>query len=353
MTNKTIFSTNIDAKAVQEQYDQEQGSNTPRKTQFNEKNYLSARLRDNETTKTLVIRLLPFSSDGGSPFHKVHMHTVKVNKEVSSSGWKTFVCPIKNEKDGAKMGDACPFCETSEKARELKFNAADEATKKRYGDIEFLNRVKDMWIVRCIERGHEDDGVKFWLFNSSKKKDGVYDKIMNLAKIRSEAAARKGNVYSIFDLNNGLDLIVTLTKTSDGKTSIQIVDDGTPSPLTEDYELGMRWINDEKQWDEVYTVKPYNYMSIIAMGGVPMYDKEQGKLVDKVELEKVRAETEKERIEKEETEEKVDYSQIVKPTTPNTVIDATAITVGAIENSGQGTNTSIAINADEEEDLPF
>ena len=57
---------------------------------------------------------------------------------------------------------------------------------KRYGDIEFLNKVKEMWIVRCIERDHEEDGVKFWLFNSSKKKDGVYDKIMNLAKIRAQ-----------------------------------------------------------------------------------------------------------------------------------------------------------------------
>ena len=224
MGNKN-FSVNIDDDAVKNQYEQEQ-KQPVKKTQFDTKNYLQARLASNEDTKTLTIRLLPFSPKGGSPFKKVFMHTVKVNKEVSPSGWKTFVCPTHNKKDGSVMGDKCPFCETSAKARELKSKSLDEPTKKKYGDVEFLNRVKEMWIVRCIERDHEEDGVKFWLFNSSKKKDGVYDKIMNLAKIRSEAAAKKGNTYSIFDLNNGLDLVVTLSRTSDNKTAVQIIDAG-------------------------------------------------------------------------------------------------------------------------------
>ena len=331
MENKN-FSVNIDADAVKAQYEEEQKTFSPKKTQFNEKNYLQARLGDNETSKTLTIRLLPFSKEGGSPFKKVFMHTVKVNKEVAQNGWKTFVCPTHNKKDGEVMGAGCPFCETSSKARELKQQSLDEATRKKYGDVEFLNRVKEMWIVRCIERGHEEDGVKFWLFNSSKKKDGVYDKIMNLAKIRSEAAARKGNTYSIFDLNNGLDLIVTLTKTADNKTSIQIVDDGFPSPLTDDYELGMSWINDGKQWSDVYTVKPYDYMSIIAMGGVPIFNKDMNKYVDKDEYNKIKEEAEKERIEEALTKEKVDYSNIANS---NEVI---------IENP-----ESVA----EDEDLPF
>jgi len=312
--SEKIFSVNIDAEEVKNQYEEEQKTNFPtvKKTQFNEKNYLQARLSDKESSKTLTIRLLPFSQGGGgSPFKKVFMHTVKVNKEVSPSGWKTFVCPSHNKKDGVLMGEKCPFCETSAKARELKSKSIDEPTRKRYGDIEFLNKVKEMWIVRCIERGHEEDGVKFWLFNSSKKKDGVYDKIMNLAKIRSEAAARKGNQYSIFDLNNGLDLIITLTKTADNKTSIQIVDDGFPSPLTDDFELGMKWIEDDKKWYEVYTVKPYDYMAIIAMGGVPIFSKELNKYVDRDEMNKIKEEAEKERLEEELTRETIDYSKIV------------------------------------------
>ena len=119
MNNKN-FSVNIDAEAVKTQYEQEQKTFTPKKTQFNEKNYLQARLGDKETSKTLTIRLLPFSPEGGSPFKKVFMHTVKVNKEVAPNGWKTFVCPTHNKKDGEVMGDSCPFCETSAKAKELK-----------------------------------------------------------------------------------------------------------------------------------------------------------------------------------------------------------------------------------------
>ena len=331
MDNKK-FSVNIDAEAVKTQYEEEQKTFTPKKTQFNEKNYLQARLSENETSKTLTIRLLPFSPEGGSPFKKVFMHTVKVNKEVAPNGWKTFVCPTHNKKEGEIMGDACPFCETSAKARELKSKSLDEGTKKRYGDIEFLNRVKEMWIVRCIERDHEEDGVKFWLFNSSKKKDGVYDKIMNLAKIRSEAAARKGNTYSIFDVNNGLDLIITLTKTADGKTSIQIVDDGLPSPLTDDFELGESWIKDTKQWYDVYTVKSYDYMRIIATGGVPIFSKELNKYVDKEEMNKAKEEAERQRIEEELTEETRDYSEIAN--SKDIIIDG---------NNGD----------EQEEDLPF
>ena len=332
MGNKN-FSVNIDDDAVKNQYEQEQ-KQPVKKTQFDTKNYLQARLASNEDTKTLTIRLLPFSPEGGSPFKKVFMHTVKVNKEVSPSGWKTFVCPTHNKKDGSVMGDKCPFCETSAKARELKSKSLDEPTKKKYGDVEFLNRVKEMWIVRCIERDHEEDGVKFWLFNSSKKKDGVYDKIMNLAKIRSEAAAKKGNTYSIFDLNNGLDLVVTLSRTSDNKTAVQIIDAGVPSPLSEDFDLGEKWIHDSKKWDEVYTVKPYEYMAIIAMGGVPVFSKEENKYVDKEELDKLKEEAEKQRIDEALTEPTKDFSDIA-------------------ESSGVNIIDGNDVKDDDDEDLPF
>ena len=173
-----------------------------------------------------------------------------------------------------------------------------------------MNRARDMWIVRCIERDHEEDGVKFWLFNSSKKKDGVYDKIMNIANQRTASAARKGNVYSIFDLENGMDLVITLSKTSDGKTNIQVIDDGMPSPLTEDYELGKKWINDQKKWYEVYTVKPYEYMSIIIQGGGPIYGKADGGFIDKVEKDKQEKEAEAERLEDEVTKPTIDFSAV-------------------------------------------
>lgn len=309
------FSGNISEDAVEKQYAETHTPTTPttKKTQFDTKNYLQARLGEKEASKTLTIRLLPITPDSDTAFQLVHMHTVRVNKELAANGWKTFVCPTKNKKDGNIMGEKCPFCEISAKARELKGKSLDEPTKKKYGDIEFLNKAKDMWIVRCIERGHEEDGVKFWLFPDNRQGKGIHDQIRNLAKVRRDAAAAKGNTYSIYDVNNGLDLIVMLTKGSDGRTSTQIIDGGVPCPLTEDYELGEKWIHDEKKWYEVYTVKNYDYMSIVAEGGVPVYDKEAGKYINKVEADKLRAEANKQRMEEALTAQARDYSEISKP----------------------------------------
>jgi hypothetical protein len=141
--------------------------------------------------------------------------------------------------------------------------------------VEFANYAKDMWIVRCIERGHEEDGVKFWLFSDSRQKDGVYDKIFAIFKKRHE----KGK--NIFDVNEGKDLCLTLSKDALGKTRITITDDDEWTPLTDNVELGNSWINDPKRWDEVYTTKSYDYMSIVVQNGVPVFDKEKNTYVDK------------------------------------------------------------------------
>lgn len=315
-----VLSANIDASAVEEQYNKEFTANTKtkKKTEFSEKNYLQARLRPGETKKSLTIRLLPFSPEGGTPFKKVFIHTVKVSKELSPGGWKTFVCPVHNEK-----GDKCPFCEVTAKAREYRFKTNNEIEKKKYGDIEFMNRAKAAWIVRCIERGHEEDGVKFWLFNDSRAKKGVYDELINIYNERKKAAERKGKTSNIFDLNDGKDLILTLTKDDNGKTVTKVVDDDERTPLTEDYELGMSWVNDQKKWDEVYTVKPYEYMAIVVDGGTPVYDKDQGKYVDLAKKQEEDKEAAEKELKENLTEHTKDFSEFAKPvnTTDEMIID--------------------------------
>lgn len=311
-----ILTANIDADAVAEQYAREHAATTTtkKKTEFNEKNYLQARLRPGEKSKTLTIRLLPFSPEGGSPFKKVSIHTVKVNKELSPGGWRTFVCPIHNE-----MGDKCPFCEVSAEAKKLRNEITNEVEKKKYGDIEFMNRAKAAWIVRCIEREHEEDGPKFWLFNDSAKKDGVYDKILNIYFERKKAAERKGKESNIFDVNDGKDLIITLTRDQNGKTVTKVVDDEEKTPLTDSYEQGMAWINDPKQWNEVYTVKPYEYMEIVIKGGIPVFDKNKNKYVDSAEKAEEDKKAEEEELKENLTEHKKDFSDFPKqePTEEN------------------------------------
>lgn len=297
---------NIDANAVIAQSEKENFVPVKNKTVFNPKNYLNARLGTGELSKKLKIRLLPFSPDGGSPFQKVFIHTVRVNKE-GGQGWRTFICP-----KHTKKSDKCPFCETSEQARLLRLNTTNEVEKKKYGDVEFLNRAKEAWIVRCIEREHEEDGVKFWLFNASRKKDGVYDKIINLFNERWEEAKAAGKTYNIFDLNEGKDLTISLSKDSNNKTVIQITDASFMTPLSENYELAKSWIEDSKKWDEVYTVKPYDYMSIVVQGGIPVFDKEQNKYVDKAELDERKEVARETELRENITEQKKDFTKFVE-----------------------------------------
>lgn len=318
------FNVNISIEDVLNQKEQETVKFKP-KTVFNEKNYLQARLANGEKTKEMTIRLLPFNQQETIPFHKVHMHTVRVSKEVSPSGWKTFPCPVKN-----KLGDSCPFCEMAEAAKEKKKTATIEQEKKKWNEIEFTYSSKDMWIVRCIERGHEEDGVKFWLFPHSKKQQGVYDKINNIAATRYKKGLTQGKINNIYDLNEGKDLVLTISKDSMDKTQINIADDDSYTPLTSDFEKGLSWINDEKKWEEVYTVKSHDYMSIIAQGGVPVFSKEKNTYVDK---EEANAEADAE-IEANLTRATVDLSQEPAQVFGNPIPQTTTIDL-------------------EEDDLPF
>lgn len=274
-----------------------------KKVNFSETNYLNVRLKKGENSKTLRIRLLPFSTDGGTPFHMIHMHNLKVDKKLSESGFKSYVCLAKTKDIDEKLGDKCPLCDLHDKANQLLRESGNEIDKKRYSDLEFQTRCKNVWVVRCIDREHEDEGVKFWKFNTSSKKDGVYDKLFNLFKERMlETGEEK---YNIFDIDNGKDLIITLTRGNDDKTSLTIMDASRDSPLSKDPVLIEKWVSDEKKWSDVYVAKPYEYLEIVAVGDVPFFDKndkkwvsEQSILEKKKELEKIEQEVEQNSINK-------------------------------------------------------
>ena len=136
------------------------------------------------------------------------------------------------------------------------------------------------------------------------------------------------------------------------------MDDGVPSKLTDDVELGEKWINDPKKWYDVYTVKPYDYMEIVAMGGVPVFDKEQNRYVDKLEAEKAKEEAEQERIKESLAKPTVDYSMVTQPTSePGHIFDGTKI--GDVQphieigDSKPNMEAQAASIPNEEDDLPF
>jgi hypothetical protein len=300
------FGVNITTESINKQYQSETAQKP--KFEFNPLNYLNTRLSDGETMKIMMIRILPFDPKGGEAFHKIHMHNVKVDKSVQASGWKRLPCPSKNHIEG--IDTRCPFCDTAKKASEMAASSRNESDRKKYNDIAYINKAREYWIVRCIERGHEADGVKFWLFPHVKKGNGNYDKLMALYQTRMQAAKLQGKESNIFDLYDGKDLILTITRDSTGGNVINITDADEKSPLTTDTALGAKWINDPKKWNEVYTFKNFEYMEILVQGGIPYWSSELGKYVDKAEYEKSVEASRETAFNQNYTEPKVDYSKI-------------------------------------------
>lgn len=261
----------------------------PKKDGFDVKNYLNVRLAEGEDEKTLTIRLLPMDLETGSPFAKIHVHNVKVPQEMVKPGekpYKTYICLNKTEGiDHERFGTKCPFCEMNYAAYLESTKETDPVKKKALVDASLAFKSQEAVIVRCIERGKENEGVKFWKFNIRvKDKLDPYNQILKLAKMREESAKKKGEVNNILDIYDGRDLNVTIT--SSEKSAPTIVDDSDRSPLSKDEELMKKWIFDTKKWQEVFTCKPYEYLNLVAQMRIPWFDKQKGMWVDKEEYEK-------------------------------------------------------------------
>lgn len=311
----------------------EQKEQQPKRTSgFNEKNYLNVKLKKGENSKELRIRLLPIDKDSSSPFKTIWMHTVQVDKEISpNTPWKSYVCLNKTEDiDHEHLGDKCPFCELNHDAfvkRGEAQKAGNAIDEKRWQDISLANKPSEVCVMRCIERGAEADGPKFWKVNVRTDEKDPKSLITKLVKDRykeSIEVAKDDNggelpedfePQNILDIYNGKDLKLTITRnfTKDGqptdKTTISVVDYGHNKPLSEDDEQIEKWINDEKVWSDVFVAKPYDYLSIIIEGGVPFYDKENKKWIPKIKKNKeeeaeIKAEATREADKKIEAAEK-------------------------------------------------
>lgn len=307
VTNVSVES--IIAQKVEKEKNQVKQEQTS-KVKFNPDHYLNTRLDKNEKEREIVVRLLPFSQTELSPFKKIHVHSVKMTDENGMKVWKKFMCPI-----GMGKSDKCPFCETSNEARKLGFECDDEVKKKEYRNVEFLNKAKDYWLVRCIDREHEDHGVKFWRFPDSRNGKGIWDEIYALFQSKQKRG------INIFDLYNGKDLIVTVTRQTDaqGKESMvyHIQDDEGISPLKKDAdgeadeETMEKWVNDPVSWEDVYSIKDYDYMAIIAQGEYPVWSKNMNHWIAKKDADKINEEAKIQEIQENLMEPSTDFSSFV------------------------------------------
>lgn len=247
------------------------GSNT-----FDIKNYFSTYLPEGTNKATKTIRILPSNRNGETPFSELFIHA----KEVDGKNRK-FAC-LKEMYD-----KACPFCEAREELYASGEDSDKEIAKKYYP--------RRTYVCRIIDREKEDEGIKFWRFNHDFRNQGTFDKIIDIV-------ASKGDVTLP---ETGRDLNINIKRDQNGNCVISSITYEDESPIHEDSEKATEWVNDEKSWEDVYSVKPYDYLEIIVKGGIPIWDKENECFIDKVSQEEEETHDNQNDLDKEMEEETI------------------------------------------------
>lgn len=283
---------------------QESKPRTPKKTNYDPKNYLNVNLdfKNGEYERDIRIRILPIDKDHGVPFKKVPMHNTKVPVDVAPSGFKSFICLEKEaEIDHERFGDKCPFCEMRkiayDKSQMLSLSEEERAMWKQ---VSLSCIPHDVCIVRCIERGHEEDGPKFWRFNIGSQGKDPYSLLMKLYNTRLNESREEGDGdLNIFDIYEGKDIIINVKAQQENgkyvnKKTITITDYGKAKPASPDPDKIEEWVNDPKKWTDCFTPKPYGYLSVLLEGGTPWYDKATETWIAKKSKDEMKSESEKE-----------------------------------------------------------
>jgi hypothetical protein len=251
------MATNNVLDAVLAQYESSKQSGSSSTSKFTQeermKKYFAAILKDNEKQGQRTIRILP-TTDGSSPFKEVWFHEINVDGK-----WQKFYDPGKNDNERSPLNEV--YDELMSTGRE-----SDKQLATQY-------KARKFYIVKVIDRDHEEDGVKFWRFKHNYKQEGILDKIIPIWKAKGD----------VTDSDTGRDLILELTKAKTPKgatyTVIQTVMYDDPAPTHEDAEQASTWINDELTWEDVYSKKPVEYLESIARGETPRWDTDAGKYI--------------------------------------------------------------------------
>ena len=216
------------------------------------KKYFTTILPKGVKTLEKRIRILP-TKDGSTPFVESKFHELQIDGK-----WTKLYDP-------AFEGKRSPLNEVAE-GLSITGIAEDKELAKTYYSRRF-------YIVKVIDRDNEQDGPKFWRFKHNSKGDGTLDKIIPIWR-------NKGNIT---DVNEGRDLILTLTLTKSGNgkeyTTISSVIPEDKTPLHENPEVSQSWIDDELVWTDVYSKKPEDYLVLVAEGKTPKWDNENKKWI--------------------------------------------------------------------------
>jgi hypothetical protein len=170
--------------------------------------------------------------------------------------WQKFYDPGKNDNERSPLNEV--YEELMSTGKE-----SDKLLAAQY-------RSRKFYIVKVIDRDHEEDGPKFWRFKHNFKNDGILDKIIPIWR----------NKGDITDPEKGRDLVIELAKakTPKGKeyTTVSTIMYDDPNPVHEDKQQAKAWMEDELTWLDVYSKKPVDYLEAIARGETPKWDSEKG-----------------------------------------------------------------------------
>ena len=156
---------------------------------------------------------------------------------------------------------------------------------------------------------------------------------------KQESLDEEEGEYNIFDLYEGKDIIINVSKSQipDGfghmKDTIayNITDSGNRKPLSKDVDKANAWLNDDKTWKDVYSNKTSKYLELVVNGKIPVYNKELGQFVEKTENN-----AQQKKIEEEAA------SEILKATY-----------VPSEKKVGEMVNNAVPSGDDTEDDFPF
>lgn len=254
---------------IQKLLEQYERNNAPKETKegksYDPKNYFGLALSETEKTGEKTVRILPTLEGDKTPFKEVHFHRLRLPGDTND---RTVACLKEN------FGEYCPICEARNelyKAVNNKEKPLSESKKKAALDKAKTMYPRLAYIVRVIERGKENEGVKVWRFNHDRSKEGVFDKLIALIK-----------KYGIFyDENQGRDLTITIAKNQNNASVAQAILPDDKSPLCEDKTKAAEWLADKTDWKEYYSVKSADWLQIAAEGKTPVWSKEENKFIPK------------------------------------------------------------------------
>jgi hypothetical protein len=256
---------------------------------FDSRNYLNFAIPEGKKTREITIRLLPVAFDANGKeifFQIVHLHSIPVHQDLNPNkgGKKAYMClnPKNTAINHEIYGNKCPVCEAQQEMWKLWHDETDETKKKNIiKEINALN-IREYCIIRCIERGNEAEGPKFWRIPIRQDQTDAFNKIVLLARTRKAEGDEAGVNINILCPHKGRDLKVTFTEGTGAPT---IVDKSISTPLTTDAELFNKWYYDEKKWSDVFSTTPYDYLKVAFEGQVPWFDKTNNRWTTKDEFE--------------------------------------------------------------------